>query len=1023
MALRSWFSSGPLRTAALIAAPAAALALAPAGARATAATDQRCVSPSQLVNGSFEVPRVAEGSGQVYPAAANSQHPEPGIGWSTITNDPQFDTDAERILEIWGPESGNAQADDGDQFAEMAANHASTLFQDIATIPGTTMHWRLAHRAREGYGGPDVMHLDIGAPGGPYDTQVAHNAADGSSTENDTTEIADTDDAWGHWSGSYTVPAGQTTTRFAFAYVSSTSGDGGGNWLDGVVFTLPATACDDTATVAQNGTVDIDVAANDPGDEVVVSNPHGASHGTVAMVGGKVRYIPANGYSGADSFTYTLTDGAGSTDTANVAVTVVPPPVATAKTSTGAGTAQQSASVTVLAGQTLKLVDDGDPVDSILVPGKGTFSVAPSGDTLLFQPVAGYTGSPTPATYKVTDAFGGTASSTYAPTVTLPAAPSAPAKTSTGTGTAAQTATFSIPSGGSVRLRDGNSSVTSLEVTGQGSYALDTDTGIVTFTPVLGFHGPATPITYRVTDAYEQSTDGTYTPTVTSPTGPSAPAKTSTGTGTATQTVTLAAPTGGHVRLYDGTTEVTTLTVTGEGTYTLNTTTNVVSFVPVLGFHGTASSVAYRVTDAYGQTTDGTSAPSVTSPAPPLVDDVLLSGTGVAPETDTLPIPTGGHVRLLDGTTPATTVTVPNKGTFVLDTATGVVTFTPVLGFAGTAAISFRVTDAYGQDVDAELAAVVVAPARPTPTAKTSTGVGTTPQSVTVTLPDGGRIELMIDDLPSPTLDVPGKGTFSADRTTGKITFTAVNGYVGAVPAVTYRVTDAYEHFGTATYTATVTAPPVPAPASESTTGPAATAQSVAIPIPTGGSITLLGDDDQPVDTVTVAGQGTYTLDRTTGQITFTPVAGFSGTARSARFAVTDAYGQRGIATFAATVAPPVVTPAPPAATPTPASSPAAAPPAAVCTRTRTITLHWTVPGVTLKKVVVTVDGKTVRSLAGSKRSTSVTLKAVGPQRFTVKITGTAKSGAKYVSVRDYRLCNPNYEFVDVKSLRLKKQK
>jgi hypothetical protein len=46
---------------------------------------------------------------------------------------------------------------------------------------------------------------------------------------------------------------------------------------------------------------------------------------------------------------------------------------------------------------------------------------------------------------------------------------------------------------------------------------------------------------------------------------------------------------------------------------------------------------------------------------------------------------------------PATTVTVAGVGTYVLEPATGVVTFTPAPGFSGSARVAYRVTDAYGQ--------------------------------------------------------------------------------------------------------------------------------------------------------------------------------------------------------------------------------------------------------------------------------------------------------------------------------------
>jgi hypothetical protein len=51
------------------------------------------------------------------------------------------------------------------------------------------------------------------------------------------------------------------------------------------------------------------------------------AHGTVSINANQtVRYTPASGYKGADSFTYTVTDGAGGTATATVNLTVNAPP-------------------------------------------------------------------------------------------------------------------------------------------------------------------------------------------------------------------------------------------------------------------------------------------------------------------------------------------------------------------------------------------------------------------------------------------------------------------------------------------------------------------------------------------------------------------------------------------------------------------------------------------------------------------------------------------------------------------------
>ena len=84
-------------------------------------------------------------------------------------------------------------------------------------------------------------------------------------------------------------------------------------------------ARDDTATTRQDTPVTILVLSNDSdvdGDTLVVDSVTGATNGQVANGGNAVVYTPNSGYTGPDSFTYTVSDGHGGTATATVAITV-----------------------------------------------------------------------------------------------------------------------------------------------------------------------------------------------------------------------------------------------------------------------------------------------------------------------------------------------------------------------------------------------------------------------------------------------------------------------------------------------------------------------------------------------------------------------------------------------------------------------------------------------------------------------------------------------------------------------------
>jgi len=85
-------------------------------------------------------------------------------------------------------------------------------------------------------------------------------------------------------------------------------------------------AVDDSATVAEDsGANVINVLGNDTdvdNDTLTVSAVTQGSHGSVANNGTSVSYTPASNFFGTDTFTYTIVDGHGGSDTASVTVIV-----------------------------------------------------------------------------------------------------------------------------------------------------------------------------------------------------------------------------------------------------------------------------------------------------------------------------------------------------------------------------------------------------------------------------------------------------------------------------------------------------------------------------------------------------------------------------------------------------------------------------------------------------------------------------------------------------------------------------
>jgi hypothetical protein len=188
-------------------------------------------------------------------------------------------------------------------------------------------------------------------------------------------------------------------------------------------------AQNDAAVCAINNPVSINVIANDtagsgrtlsPASVTITTPPQ---HGTAAVDAktGSITYQPATGYSGSDSFQYTVRDDLGAqSNTATVSLRVQPAPVASNDTATLQ--ANQNAAINVLANDT----SAGGTLDptSITInvsPTHGTAAVA-NGE-VTYTPTSGYSGLDT-FQYSVKDNLG-TPSNVATVSIEVTAPPSA----------------------------------------------------------------------------------------------------------------------------------------------------------------------------------------------------------------------------------------------------------------------------------------------------------------------------------------------------------------------------------------------------------------------------------------------------------------------------------------------------------------------------------------------------------------------------------------------------------------------
>ena len=92
-------------------------------------------------------------------------------------------------------------------------------------------------------------------------------------------------------------------------------------------YNYPPVGMSDVASLPMNSSVSIPVLTNDTDpekDALTVASTTTPAHGTALInVDGTITYTPTTGYSGADSFIYTLSDGNGNTTTATVDINVL----------------------------------------------------------------------------------------------------------------------------------------------------------------------------------------------------------------------------------------------------------------------------------------------------------------------------------------------------------------------------------------------------------------------------------------------------------------------------------------------------------------------------------------------------------------------------------------------------------------------------------------------------------------------------------------------------------------------------
>ena len=751
-----------------------------------------------------------------------------------------------------------------------------------------------------------------------------------------------------------------------------------------------------------------------PAESVPAKNPAGDVIGTYTLkvVDGKATavFTPTDKtYAGeVEPVTIQAKDTNGTPVTTTYTPSITPvEPTGTPKSTEGAQGQPQEGSPTFTPGndkvpmkidaeQPAKLIDPatGQPTDATTIPAKdangkevGTYTIDPAAGKVIFTPNKDFVGTPVPATVQAKDANGTPTTATYTPTV-KPVTP-----------VGVNTFTEDIqgaPQSGKPEFKPGKTTIDGKEVEvpmddkvpatfedgktekvipGEGTYTVAPD-GTVSFKPDPQFHGKGTTMTVVRKDQNGTPVTAEYTAVV----HPASPEGTEVETAGVQGKVQSGKPNfiGGKAtidgvektveidnnvpaKLIDPKTgqEVTTVTIDGEGTYTV-AEDGTVTFTPDKNFKGKGTELTVKRVDKNGTPALGkysavvigvkpTAEPSVTSDIQGQTQSqpVKFKGGVVEVENPMTKAKTE-EVVAIDPTTytlldengqPATEVPAKDPkgnviGKYTLTKEDGkdpVAVFTPTdKTYSGEVKpVTVQAKDTNGTAVTTTYTPNIT-PVKPTAKGATSEGAQGQEQSGTPTFTEGHEKAPIDKTVPAKLIDpetgeptdetsveVPGEGTYTINPETGEVTFKPEPNFTGKAQGIEVQRKDTNGTPATAKYTPTVK--PVTPTSDDVVSEDVQGAKQTGTPVFTPGKTTVNGKEvtvelsDEPaklvdpktgesVDSVTVPGEGTYTIEN--GVVTFTPEPQFTGKASGVTVKRVDKNGTEVTAKYTPTVKP-----------------------------------------------------------------------------------------------------------------------
>ncbi len=606
----------------------------------------------------------------------------------------------------------------------------------------------------------------------------------------------------------------------------------------------------------------LDNDTDDDGDPISISGTNQPANGTVVVnADGTVTYTPNTGFTGTDSFDYTVTDDQGGEDTATVFIIVQAGPNSEPVAEDDTETVPMDTPVAIDV-----LANDSDPdgddltVTFLTNAQNGTVSILPNGD-ILYTPNPGYTG-PDEFSYEVGDGNGGEDAAVVTITVFDDTMNGPPVGGDDDVTTPEDTPVLVVALLNDEDPDNDPLSVTTIDSPPANGTATINPDGTITYEPNTDFVGDDS-FDYVICDAAGGCDTVTVTvrvePTNDAPIAEDDERSTPMDTPVTVDVLANDDDPDGEILTVTAWTDPTSGTIVDNGDGT-------VTYTPDVGFVGD-DSFTYTVVDPSGEEAMATVTIHVgdgnTNPAP--IDDVATTDEETPVIIDVLDNDedTDGNPLVVDS------VSDPLNGTVTIN-PDGSVTYAPNPDFSGPDSFTYTVCDGMG---GCETATVVVQvdPLQDAPVAlddEVSTPVDT-PVTIDAvgndTDPDG-------DALTIASFDLPANGTLM-DNGDGTFTYTPNAGFTGD-EVFDYTVDDG----NGGTDSATIIIHVLPG----GNTAPDGIDDDYGVPANTSTVLPVLDNDTDPendplvINAVTAPANGTVTLNAA-GLPVYTPNPGYVG--------------------------------------------------------------------------------------------------------------------------------------------------